>query len=180
MRVFITNGIGGSGKDTFYDFIKSYSEIFPNKVLMKFSVIDPIKRLVIENGIKKGEEKTDEYRTLLYELKKALDSYSDYSYNMTIETVKIQEKGIEQYKEKELIAFIDAREKKDIDRLKKDFSVKTILVRRPDTNKWTNPADSGDNFNGADYDYIIYNYGTIDDLKNMAEKFFNEVIMEGE
>ena len=67
------------------------------------------------------------------------------------------------------IVFIDAREPDDIDRLKQTFYCLTVLIKRGGQKEYGNHADD-DVFN-YNYDIVIENNGTLDELRDSAEEF---------
>ena len=73
------------------------------------------------------------------------------------------------------VLFIDDREPEHIDRLKKELNGITLLIRRPgDENIETSNHSDAEVFN-YDYDYVIMNDGSIDDLKDEAQRFINSI-----
>ena len=73
------------------------------------------------------------------------------------------------------IMFIHTREPDEIERFVKEFGCITLLIRNPNINVITsNHADAEvENYN---YDYIIDNNGTLDDLDNKAKEFIKEML----
>ena len=129
----------------------------------KTSMINGVKELAKSvgwDGISK--EKRD--RGFLYNLKQLCDGYCDYSYSYTYEDImSFKNDGVD-------AVFVDAREKEDIIRLKNDFAAKAILVKRGDLKNYGNAAD--DNIMCVDYDFVIKNEGTLEDLKDEARIFY--------
>ena len=71
------------------------------------------------------------------------------------------------------IVFIDAREPNDIDRLKTTFHCYTMLIERGEQKDYGNHADN--NVFNYNYNIIIKNNGTIDELRATAEEFVKMV-----
>lgn len=164
MKVFVVNGQGGSGKDTFEKMVRDAGneDCYNFYRYAKSSIIFPIKRIAESIGWKESKEMRD--RLLLSRLKDLLSEYNDSPY----QTLK---KEIESYKEKGIEnLFVDAREPSDIERLKKDFNATTILVKRGNMKHYGNHADDGV-FN-INYDIVIDNNGTIAELKEKAKEFY--------
>ena len=65
---------------------------------------------------------------------------------------------------------IDMREKYQIEKAKKEFGAKTVLVTRNSVEQITSNHADADVFN-VSYDYHIHNDGSLDDLKETAKKF---------
>lgn len=76
------------------------------------------------------------------------------------------------------VMFIDIREPDEIARAVKEFGAKTILVRNPSANKIdSNHADR--DVENYEYDYIIENNGTLEQLEKMAKLFAQRIIIDG-
>lgn len=162
MKVYVINGVGGSGKDTFVNFCRDY--LGDNKVV-NISTIDPIKgiaRMCGWNGTKYERD-----RRFLSDLKDLLTEYNDYPFTWLQQEVKY-------YQGRDWIAedafyFIHCREPEEIQRLKDKYNATTILVRRPGISIESNHADSNvENFN---YDIIVTNNGTVEDLRETSRIF---------
>jgi tRNA U38,U39,U40 pseudouridine synthase TruA len=68
------------------------------------------------------------------------------------------------------ILFIHIREPEFIDRIKKVFNAKTLLVKNKNVPKiQSNDADA--NVDKYSYDYVINNDGTLDELKEIVKEF---------
>ena len=170
MRIFIMNGQGGSGKTTFENFIKSYAWNTFFKEITITSIIDPIKE--VARGIGWNGAKGNKDRAFLHALKTLLHNYNHY------DTKYIENKIQCAAALKRTAIFIDMREKKDIEYLKKLYpEAKTVLVRRGEPISYDNAAD--DNIMDIDYDIIINNGGTLEDLKKVAIDFYNKEISDG-
>lgn len=164
-KIFITNGSGGCGKDTF---AKMVSQFIPT---YKYSSIDAVKNVARKFGWNGGKSEKD--RKFLSDLKEVSSEYNDFSMNDISELVK-------SFKNNLIIAnvlFIDIREPKDIERAKKKFGAKTILIRRNSVATITsNMADA--NVENYEYDYYINNDGSLSDFEKTAYNFVKENIME--
>lgn len=76
---------------------------------------------------------------------------------------------------KDEVLFIDMRDPKDIARAVETFGAETILIRNPNVVKIeSNHADA--NVEDYNYDYIIENDGTLEQLDAMAEIFVRDII----
>lgn len=163
-KIFITNGSGGCGKDTF---AKAISELIPT---YKYSAIDAVKRCAKDVGW--NGEKSEKDRKFLSDLKELTSSYNDFSF-------KDISKIVEDFKNNKLdsiVLLIDIREPKDIQRAKEEFGAETILIRRSSVKPiLSNMADA--NVENYGYDYYIDNNGTLDDLERTAYEFVKEVII---
>ena len=82
------------------------------------------------------------------------------------------------YNTDRIIFFIHTREPKELQRFKDEFGAKTLLIRRPSVvnNEQSNHADKEVlNFN---YDYVIDNDGTLEDLQEKADSFIIDILKE--
>ena len=74
---------------------------------------------------------------------------------------------------------LDIREPKEIEKAKKAFGAKTILIKRNDVKSITsNMADAG--VFDYDYDFVIENNGTLDDFYWAVYNFAKENILNNE
>lgn len=163
-KIFITNGSGGCGKDTF---AKAISELIPT---YKYSAIDAVKRCAKDVGW--NGEKSEKDRKFLSDLKELTSVYNDFSF-------KDISKIVEDFKNNKLdsiVLLIDIREPKDIQRAKEEFGAETILIRRNSVKPiLSNMSDA--NVENYKYNYYIDNNGTLDDLERTAYEFVKEVII---
>ena len=156
-HVFIINGSGGVGKDTFVNFV---SHIVPTK---NVSSVDPIKTLAKGIGWRGSKEERD--RKFLSDLKDLVTEYNDYP----MEYLKVQHM-IFMDNDQEQIMFIHIREPKEIKRAVELFSAKTVLISNCNVEGISsNHADK--NVYDYDYDIHIHNDGSLDMLKEMASMF---------
>ncbi|MCI9247128.1 MAG: hypothetical protein HFJ30_08525 [Clostridia bacterium] len=159
--IVVINGSGGVGKDTFVELCKEYTKV------MNISSVDKVKEaahiLTGWNG-----EKDEKSRKLLSDLKEMGIQYNDAPFQYITNMVE------EFKKSEEEVMFIHIREAKEIEKCKKTFDAMTLLI----TNKnvvavTTNHSDKDVlDFN---YDYHIENDGTIEELKEKAKDFVNQL-----
>ena len=162
-KVFILNGVGTSGKGAFAEFVRKYIPGF------KYSIIDLPKEAAEILGWNGG--KTEKDRKFLSDIMDLATEYNDSPYN------DVKSLVIDFYRDDiDLKVFlIDMRDPKDIARAVKDFNAETILIRNPRVdNIESNHADRDvENYN---YDYIIENDGTLEQLEKVAKLFVCDVI----
>lgn len=156
-HVIIINGTGGSGKDTFVEFCAEFIEV------TNISSVDKVKEaakiLVGWNG-----EKDEKSRKLLVDLKQLSIEYNDSPLNY----IKKQYKEFMESPSK--LLFIHIREINEIEKVKKLLNAKTLLIKNPRVELITSNNSDGNVYN-YNYDYIIENDGTLDDLREKARKF---------
>ena len=154
-NIIIINGTGGSGKDTFVEFVSKYSKV------MNFSSVDKVKEIAKIVGWDGSKEEKD--RKFLSDLKKLTTEYNDMSFNSIKETVKKFKKSEDE------ILFIHIREPEEIERTVKTFKGKALLVKREGLENITsNYSDA--NVENYEYDFYIQNT-TLEDLEKKAKEF---------
>jgi len=173
--IIIINGVAESGKDTFIEIFKRtyYTTVY------NFSTINKIKEIAKELGWK--GTKTDKDRKFLSNLKDLWTNYNNGPFNYILDVVK-NTIGDYYLDECNSFVFIHCREPKEILKLKNYFIkmsksrskyngciVKTLLLKRNKKNIPNNHADMYvENYN---YDYIVKNNGTLEELKEQVIKF---------
>lgn len=157
-HVYIVNGMGGCGKDTFARFLKKF---VPGTV--KFSSIDRVKIVAGFCGWSGG--KTERDRKFLSDLKCLLTEYNDTPF----EYIKSAVESWSRYDSTRAI-LIDIREPEEIARAVKEFNAKTILIhndRVPHIH--SNMADA--NVFNYEYDFVIKNNGTFEEFEANIKRF---------
>jgi len=160
-RIIIINGTGGAGKDTFVSFCSEIEKV------LNVSTVDKVKEaakiLVGWNG-----EKDEISRKLLVDLKQLSIAYNDAPTKYIV-------KMSEEFKNSDdKIMFVHIREAEEIEKAKKLLNAKTLLITNPRV-KLIVSNDSDGKVNEYKYDYYIENDGTLEDLKEKAKKFIEEL-----
>ena len=159
--IIIINGTGGAGKDTFVSFCSEITGV------LNVSAVDKVKEaakiLVGWNG-----EKDEVSRKLLVDLKQLSVDYNDAPTKYICSMA-------EEFKNSDNnLMFVHIREAVEIEKAKKLLNAKTLLITNPRV-KLITSNDSDGKVNEYNYDYYIVNDGTLDDLKNKASKFVEEL-----
>ena len=181
LNVFIINGSGGSGKDTFCNYIEQLAtekDRFYHVESIYTST--PAKQWAKKMGWDGSKLPSD--RRFLCNLKDMLDYWNNATYNHIKDCffAYYTTKSYRYYSK--TIFFIHAREEKDIVWIKlycqnKGIFCKSILIKRPNVTKKGNHAD--DNVEQyINYDYTILNNGTLENFKKKAQDFFEYNIEE--
>ena len=165
-RIFIINGSGGAGKDTFVSLIGRYVKT------LNYSSVDMVKIIAYEN-LGWDCKKDEKGRKLLSELKRISSEYNDAPFEYLRGCVKEFEQSDYEF------CFLHIREPKEIERAKKEFDAITVLVKNEKVAKITT-NDSDRNVDNYCYDSIILNNGTISDLNTYAKLFVDEFKKENE
>lgn len=179
MKILCINGQGGVGKDSFVFFCGT-----PSSGVYNYSMIDAIKFIATEMGWDGSKDLKD--RKFLSDLKDLADGYNDFSFSRVLDEIRftffnhmdqLNKERESTKKGKEPICFIHARDPKDIERWRNNYGARAILLRRPGIEgEYGNHAD--DSVFDCDYDYYIFNNGTLEDLRNSAHEFIDKIRKE--
>ena len=162
-KIFITSGVGRSGKDTFCEFVGKYIPTY------KYSIIDLPKEAAKVLGWDGG--KTEKDRKFLSDIMDLATEYNDIPFRDVLSVVTDFKNNLIE----DEVLFIDMRDPKDIARAVKDFGAETILIENPNAKKIeSNHADA--NVSNYEYDYIIENNGTLEQLDDTVKSFIKTAI----
>lgn len=151
-KIIVINGMGGSGKSTF---VALCHEIDPR--VIETSTVDFVKEISLQAGWDGAKDQKG--RRLLSDIKDALERYDD------VPNKKIDE-FIQSHPDN--IIFINAREPHNINYYQQKYGALTIIVKNDNAKKVIgNHADENvDNYN---YNIVINNSGSLEDLKEKAK-----------
>lgn len=169
IKTYIINGAGGVGKDQFIEFV---TDELGEKYTYNISTVNIVKSIAYKIGWK--GKKTPQDRKYLSDLKDMMTYWSDLPFNNVSILTELQ---IEEWKESQIrdaAVFIHCREPNEIDRLVKRLGAETILIIRDTDEIYINHADN-EVFN-YNYDFIIDNNGTLEELKDSAATFVKRQI----
>ena len=175
MKVVIINGIGGSGKDTFVTMCK---DILGSIRAINISTVDFVKEIAEYCGW--DGTKTPENRKFLSDLKRVLTEWNEVPLKKICQEVKVWQHlwlGSGDYGKS--VVFIHCREPKEIDKLVQEFeqySPVTLLIRRSEAEKIEQINDSDNSVLDYTYDYVIWNDGTLSQLRAEAQVFLKEYL----
>ena len=163
--VLITNGTGGCGKDTFAEILNNFVPV------IKISSIDPVKTAAGHCGWDGTKNEKD--RKFLSDLKIAMTEYNDAPFRYLSESYAWFKNSNFVVKN---ILIMDIREPEEIDRAKKAFEAKTLLIKNDRVAPITsNMADA--NVLNYDYDFVIENNGTLDEFEDTIRKWAEENVL---
>lgn len=169
-HIFIINGSGGVGKDTFVELVSTELNDILKKfhTVVNFSSVDKVKDIAREIGW--DGKKSEKDRKFLSDLKILTSQYCDMPFksmkNKVTEFIKDEESRF---------LFLHIREPEEITRAVKEFGAKTVLVVR-NTVKHIVSNMADENVFNYNYDFVIENNGTKEELNNKAKNFVQEVI----
>ncbi len=161
-QVFIINGSGGVGKDTFVELV-SENFLLP---VMNFSSVDKVKEVAKIIGWAGGKSEKD--RKFLSDLKLLCTDYNNMPFN------SMQEK-VEEFLNSEtaMMLFLHIREPEEIEKAKQAFDAKTVLIKRKSVKPITSNMADGNVFNYS-YDILINNNGDLNDYRATAVRFIED------
>ena len=175
MKIFVINGAPRAGKDTF---VEQCQKLIGDIRCLNVSTVDFVKQVAMYAGW--DGNKTPEARKFLSDLKDIMTEYDNIPFKKVKRAIEIYRLELEEYTSDfyiiNSVVFIHCREPQEIEKFKKELGAKTLLIRHPD-------VEGGDQSNHADaevfnydYDYTIYNDGTLEDLAKKAIDFLMEHI----
>ena len=171
MKVFIINGKGGSGKDTFVNY---FTEQAGAQFVLNISTVDYIKDIALNLGWM--GEKDNLSRKFLSDLKDMATYWGDIPFQDVAEKTRRFNDELTSFGvEKRGFVFIHCREPQEIQRLLNElpYSNYSLLLRRRGLEDFGNHAD--DEVENFSYDYIIENNYGLENLKHQAILFYNQV-----
>lgn len=161
-QIFILNGIAGVGKDTFAEMLGKF---IPT---LHISSITPIKAAA--KGLGWDGTKTNSSRYFLSELKKFVNEYSNFIWDYLDKEVN-KFRNYYGSDDQTAVLLIDIREPEEIEKAVIRYNCKTILVERDVCTKdYCNSADESV-YDYKNYDYVINNMGSLDELLDKAKEF---------
>lgn len=181
-KIFVINGTGGCGKDTFVEMVqeewfkrdrqcqKAYLYGFRAKnTILNLSTIDHTKEVARYFGYTGG--KSEEDRKFLSALKSICSEYNDGPYQ---HMKKVLDENLKRNWVRAI--FVHCREIEEIKRFVEDYDAETIFVWNPNvTDILSNPSDAQvKNYN---YKIFIDNSGTLEELQELV-KLFVDVELE--
>ena len=166
VKVIIVNGAPKTGKSSFEKECVRLLSIKGKGVGVIRSSVDFVKDVAKYCGW--DGEKTPKNRKFLSDLKALLTEWRDVPFKKIVQEAMILSEERQKY-----VMFVDCREPKEIDKLKKRLNAFTILVRRPDVEDEVASNESDANVFNYDYDLVIRNEFGIEELSCMAEYFID-------
>ena len=163
-HIFVINGSGGVGKDTFCNLVDKVS----NGKCFSYSSVNVVKQVAQLCGWNGAKEERD--RKFLSDLKDLLTEYNDLPFKDICSQIEsfLDASKVE-------ILFIHIREPKEIQKVVDKYpQVKTILISSIRVDPITSNHADAEVFN-YEYDYYIHNDGSLDCLKEMAETFYQQL-----
>jgi hypothetical protein len=161
-KIVIINGSGGVGKDAFVELCGEFTSV------KNISSVDKVKEaakvLVNWNG-----DKDEKSRKLLVDLKRLSIEYNDYP----AKYIEEQAKEFMDNEEQQLM-FVHIREIEEIKKIKNLLGAAALLITSNRVAKITSNSSDA-NVEEYEYDYYIKNDGTLDDLKEQARQFVEDL-----
>ena len=169
MKIYVVNGYPGSGKTTFEQM--ACKKLGGRRGFI-YSTIFPIKELAQKIG---WDGKKDAAGRLLSDLKQAMNRYCNYTMEELKDKINTIEATCKIFSIQDPVVFIDSREPDEIALIKKLYNATTVIVvRGEEPEEISNDSDL--HVNKYDYDLMINNTGTIEELEEVVDMFLS---MEG-
>ena len=171
-QIFIINGSGGVGKDTFVELVsvELNDKLKRFHTVVNFSSVDRVKEIAKEIGW--DGRKTEKDRKFLSDLKSLTRDYCD----MPFQSMKNKIKEFLESEEGQVL-FLHIREPEEIKRVVDEFGAKTILIVRDSVTQITSNTSDKNVFD-YHYDFIVDNNGTIEELQEKAKQFANKFLIQ--
>lgn len=171
-QIFVINGFGGVGKDTFVELVslELNNKLKRFHTVVNFSSVDRVKEIAREIGW--DGRKTEKDRKFLSDLKSLTRDYCD----MPFRSMKNEIKEFLESEEGQVL-FLHIREPEEIKRVVNEFCAKTILVVRDSVTQITSNTSDKNVFD-YHYDFIVDNNGAIEELREKAKQFVNEMLIQ--
>ena len=159
-KVFVINGIGTSGKDTFISYIGNCVPY-----VFRHSYITPVLDIARKMGWK--NDKSENGRLFLAKLEVTWSEYNNKIFDDVVRIIEFTDPNKLSYH------FIIIRRPEIIEKFKTKYpKLKTILIERSNVPIPDNPSDKA--VNNYNYDIIIKNDGTIEELYTKCNKFITK------
>lgn len=159
LSIFVINGSGGVGKDTFVNFVAEDNRVVH---LSSINKVKEIATLIGWDGIK--DEKS---RKLLSDLKQLTTDYNDMSFNYICDLID----NLNNMDNYGVYVFVDIREPEEIKRFIKRYPyTQTILITNKNVESIKSNKSDAEVYD-YNYDYIVENDGSLEDLQVKAGTF---------
>lgn len=170
MQIVIINGMPRAGKDLFVFYCQQHMTWCKN-----ISTVDFVKQ--VANFCGWDGTKSPKNRAFLSDLKDLLTQWGDIPFKKVKKEAEHfnNEALLYDFDTDEVLIFIHSREPQEIARFVREMGAKTLLIRRTaiENSEQSNHADA-EVFN-YDYDYIIENNGTKEELETKAKDFLTNL-----
>lgn len=173
MKIILINGAPCSGKSSFCQFAIEQAD-----GVTEYSTVSVIKGIAEQIGW--NGQKTSKDRRFLSDLKDLLTDYNDFPARDCENFIRAYLTNLDwqTYKRIEPIIFIHCREPLELERLKKKWNAKTLVVRRKEAEEQSVSNHADAEVLEYDYDYSINNDGTLNDLMREALEFIRYIETE--
>ena len=169
-HIFVLNSYPTAGKDSFVDMISARHE-----GIFKMSSVDLVKQVARVAGW--DGTKTSKNRKFLSDLKDLLTEWNDVPYKKIIEARDKLQDHLDYlgYDTNKGIIFTHCREPEEIKKFVDRENAITVLLRRASVENLEQSNHADANVFNYEYDYVIENNGSLDELWEKAVKFLEEI-----
>ncbi|MFA5584299.1 MAG: hypothetical protein WDA09_08800 [Bacteriovoracaceae bacterium] len=173
VKIIVLNGYPQSGKDEFAKAlrVKVYTETSFH--FMNYSSISTVKEAARHFGASEAR-KTDKERRLYHDLKQAYIRYCDGPFREVVTLAKNLQNSLSNSS----VIALHVREPEEILKLKNYFSTNciTVLIKRNTAKPANNKSDQ--RVLNYKYDYEVINNGSLEDLKEEVNIFFEKFLKD--
>lgn len=168
LKFILINGKAGSGKDTFAKFLNEYLFLLEKKPLIVHNA--SYVKAIAEKIFGWDKKKDNKGRKLLIDITNAGYNYDEYFWERKTEDFILKKLYNAGSINNVYVIIPDFRYKKTLDYFKSKYKVFTIKIERDFDNKLDDKLknDISENLD-IDFDLVVYNNGTLDELKEQAK-----------
>lgn len=159
-----------SGKDQFVHFCQEHMTWCKN-----ISTVDFVKQAA--NFCGWDGTKTPENRAFLSDLKDLLTKWQDVPFRKVEKAINdyVSEAQTYDFSSDDVLCFVHCREPQEIQKFVDKLGAKTLLIRRPAVEALAQSNHADTNVLEYNYDYIIRNDGSLEELEQKAIAFIKEL-----
>lgn len=174
LKKIVVNGYPNSGKNTFVDFLNENCR--GNAWFYEYDTVGEYKTIAEKYYGWDGESKTEEVRELISDLKQLDIKFRNGPFVDLVNYIEHEAKWlVNNNAESDGVVCIYCREPSEIKKIKDKYpDLVTVKIESPYSEMVNNSSDMS--VNCIDYDYVIENSGTWEELREKAEKFYKQIM----
>lgn len=174
MKLVVVNGYPLSGKSLFVSYCLQHLGAYGQEI----STVEFIKKIATNLGW--NGEKTPHTRKFLSDLKRLLTEWDDIPWKETLKVIDDFHAKFDVYDmpTDRAVMFIHSREPEEISRFREELGAVSVLIRRASVSDNEQSNDSDANVEDINYDYVIENDGTEEELREKAHQFCEMILNE--
>ncbi len=171
LQIIVINGVAENGKDSF---VKYCDGFFPGMVF-NHSTVSTVKEAAKLFGADEAVCKGEAERRLWSDMKDAYTRYCDGPFKEIVERIDILDRAYGQTSNS--LIFLHIREPGEIKKVKDKYPDRCVVILVSNENLEHVPENHADqNVRNYNYDKLIQNNDSLDDLKNEARIFVEDIL----